>query len=84
MPFNELVEGIEKYRATVFYSSPLNEGVEEMTIIIFISMFVFAVITYLFFLGAGKCKSDYERELEDKEQMEYLRNYKNGGKKSGK
>ena len=25
-----------------------------------------------------------ERELEDKEQMEYLRNYKNGGKKSGK
>lgn len=53
-------------------------------IILFIFMFGFAVITYLFFLGVGKCKSDYERELEDKEQIEYLRNYKNGGKKSGK
>ena len=52
--------------------------------IIFIFMFGFAVITYLFFLGASKCKSDYERELEDKEQMEYLKQYKNGGKKSGK
>ena len=52
--------------------------------IIFIFMFGFAVITCLFFLGAGKCKSDYERETEDKEQMEYLKQYKNGGKKSGK
>ncbi len=55
-----------------------------MVVIIFICMFVFAVITYLFFLGAGMCKTDYERELEDKEQMEYLKQYKNGGKKSGK
>ncbi len=55
-----------------------------MTKIIFIIMFVFAIITYLIFLGASKCKSDYERELEDKEQMKYLEQYKNGGKKSGK
>ena len=26
-------------------------------------------------------KTDEERELEDKEQIEYLRNYKNGGNK---
>ena len=83
MPFDELEEGIENTGLLYFYSSPLNEGVEEMTII-FIFMFGFAVITYLFFLGAGKCKSDYEREIEDKEQMEYLKQYKNGGKKSGK
>ena len=55
-----------------------------MTKLIFIIMFVFAIITYLIFLGASKCKSDYERELEDKEQMKYLEQYKNGGKKSGK
>ena len=77
------MEGIENTGLLYLYGSPLNEGVEEMTII-FIFMFGFAVITYLFFLGASKCKSDYERELEDKEQMEYLRNYKNGGKKNGK
>ena len=28
-------------------------------------------------------KTDREREIEDNEQLEYIRNYKNGGNKGG-
>ena len=35
---------------------------------------------YLVIVGTDKCKTDEEREFEDKEQMNYLRNYKNGDK----
>lgn len=43
------------------------------------SVLFFLLITgclYLVILGSSKNKSDIERKIEDKEQMEYLRNYK--------
>lgn len=35
-----------------------------------------AVVTYSLLTYASKSKSDYERELDDKEQMEYLHSLK--------
>lgn len=43
--------------------------------ILLIDMFIVAVFMYLVILGASKNKTAEERRLEDKEQMEYLRNY---------
>lgn len=48
-------------------------------IFIISSVLFFLLITeclYLVILGSSKNKSDIERKIEDKEQMEYLRNYK--------
>lgn len=48
-------------------------------IFIISSVLFFLLITgclYLVILGRSKNKSDIERKIEDKEQMEYLRNYK--------
>ena len=45
-------------------------------IIIFIILALVAIFTYLIILGASMNKSDEERELEDQEQIEYLKNYK--------
>ncbi len=44
-------------------------------IVIFIFMTIIGIFTYLLILGADKCKTDYERKLEDKEQVEFLRKY---------
>ena len=35
---------------------------------------------YLVIVGANKNKTDEERSYEDEEQMNYLKNYKKGGK----
>ena len=43
------------------------------------SVLFFCLITaflYLVILGSSKNKSDMERQIEDKEQMDYLKNYK--------
>ena len=48
-------------------------------IFIISSVLFFLLITgclYLVIVGSSKNKSDIERQIEDKEQMEYLRNYK--------
>ena len=42
------------------------------------SVLIFLLITgclYLVILGINKNKSDIERQIEDKEQMEYLKKY---------
>ena len=45
-------------------------------IIFFIILVLIAIFTYLVILGASMRKTDEERMLEDQEQMEYLRNYR--------
>ena len=47
-------------------------------IFIIFSVLFFLLITgclYLVILGSNKSKSDIERQIEDKEQMEYLKKY---------
>lgn len=45
--------------------------------IIYIVLVLIAIFTYLIILGASKSKTDIERIIEDQEQMEYLKNYRN-------
>ena len=55
-----------------------------MKVILIILLVIFLLIgifTYLIILGASIYKSDIEREIEDQEQIEYLRNLKKGGNK---
>lgn len=47
--------------------------------ILLILIVIIALFTYLIILGASKCKSIEEQNIEDDEQMEYLRNYKKKG-----
>lgn len=42
--------------------------------ILLIDMFIIAIFMYLVILGASKCKTAEEIEMEDKEQMEQLKN----------
>lgn len=55
-------------------------------IILLIMIFLFAsLFTYLIIRGGSKNKTFEEKKLEDKEQLEYLRNYKSkGGKNNGR
>ena len=43
--------------------------------ILLIDMIIIAVLMYLVILGASKSKTAEEREIEDKEQIEYLKKY---------
>ena len=45
-------------------------------IIFFIILVLIAIFTYLVILGASMSKTDEEKMIEDQEQMEYLRNYR--------
>ena len=45
-----------------------------------ISVGVIAMGTYLLLVSENMNKTEEERRLEDEEQIEYLRNYKNKGK----
>lgn len=45
-------------------------------IIFFIILVLIAIFTYLVILGASMSKTNEERMIEDQEQMEYLRNYR--------
>lgn len=49
-------------------------------LVVYIIFLLITIFMYLVIVGTDKCKTDEEREFEDKEQMNYLRNYKNGGK----
>lgn len=55
-------------------------------LIIMIIFFLVIVFTYLVILGADRLETAEEKEIEDQEQMEYLKNYKNKrkGKRNGK
>ena len=48
-----------------------------------VSLLAIAFFTYILLIGANMDKTDREREIEDNEQLEYIRNYENGGKKVG-
>lgn len=54
-------------------------------LIIMIIFFVAVVFTYLVILGADKLETAEEKEIEDQEQMDYLRSYENKrkGKRNG-
>ena len=43
--------------------------------ILLIDMIIVAVLMYLVLLGANMSKTAEEREMEDKEQIEYLKKY---------
>ena len=49
-----------------------------------IIMIITAFFLYLIILGASKFKTKQEIDLEDKEQMEYLKNYKSRWKNDRK
>ena len=54
---------------------------EVIFIILLVIFVLIGIFTYLIILGASINKSDREREIENQEQMEYLRNLKKGGNK---
>lgn len=57
----------------------------KITLLIFMLIFqTIGLFTYLIIVGGNMNKTQEERELEDKEQMNYLKNYKNGGNKFAK
>ena len=62
----------------------LDEVAMFVFLILMIITFVFALGTYLLIVSENMNKTNEERMLEDEEQMEYLRNYKKGGKKKWK
>lgn len=49
-------------------------------LVVYIIFLIITIFVYLVIVGADKCKTEEERRLEDEEQMNYLKNYKNGGK----
>ena len=49
-------------------------------LVVYIICLFIAILMYLVIVGVSKCKTEEERRFEDEEQMNYLRNYKNGGK----
>ena len=56
---------------------------DKIAMITFLVVYIiFLLITIFMYLVivTDKCKTDEERKFEDEEQMNYLRNYKNGGK----
>lgn len=50
--------------------------------ILLIDMIIIAVLMYLVLLGANMSKTAEEQELEDREQMEYLKKYKSRRKRN--
>ena len=50
---------------------------------IVVSLLAITFFTYILLISANMDKTDRELEIEDNEQLEYIRNYKNGGNKGG-
>ena len=50
---------------------------------IVVSLLAITFFTYILLISDNMDKTDREREIEDNEQLEYIRNYKNGGNKGG-
>lgn len=46
----------------------------SMTILVIVMLLV-AILIVLIIIGANMSKTDYERQLEDEEQMKFLREY---------
>ncbi len=61
------------------------DGLALFTLLILMIIgLVVSIGTYLLAISNGIVKTDEERRIEDEEQMEYLRNYKKGGKRNGR
>ena len=45
-------------------------------VVVTVILVVWGFFTYLIILGGSKSKTDYERKMEDEEQMRYLSEYK--------
>ena len=59
------------------------KGNETMILkILLIDMIIVAVLMYLVLLGANMSKTAEEREMEDKEQIKYLKKYNSRRKKN--
>ena len=52
--------------------------------ILLIDMIIIAVLMYLVIVGANMFKTAEEREMENNEEMEYLKKYDSRRKKNGK
>lgn len=52
--------------------------------ILLIDMIIVAIFMFLVILGSNIDKTDRENEIEDKEQMEYLRKYKSSRQKNNR
>lgn len=52
-----------------------------MVIALIVGFILISILMLLVIIGGGMSKSEYERRMEDQEQMEYLKKYrnKNGG-----
>ena len=46
-----------------------------MAIFIIIILMLITIFTYLIILGSNMSKSDFEKQIEDEEQMEYIKKY---------
>lgn len=56
-----------------------------MAIFIIIILMLITIFTYLIILGSNMSKSDFEKQIEDEEQMEYIKKYsKRGNGKDGR
>ncbi len=51
--------------------------------IIIVILIIIAILTYMIVLGGNMNKTQEEKYIEDKEQIEYIKNYQNGGNKIG-
>ena len=61
------------------------DGLALFTLLILMIIgLVVSIGTYLLAISDGIVKTDEERRIEDEEQMEYLKNYKKGGKRNGR
>ena len=61
------------------------DGLALFTLLILMIIgLVVSIGTYLLAISDGMNKTDEERRIEDEEQMEYLKNYKKGGKRNGR
>ncbi len=48
----------------------------SMTILVIVMLLV-AILIVLIIIGANMSKTDYERQLDDEEQMKFLKEYQN-------
>ena len=50
---------------------------------VIIILIIITIFTYMIILGGNMEKTQEEQEIEDKERMEYIEDYQNGGNKIG-
>ena len=46
-----------------------------ITLLVVMILFGLTIFTYLIIVGADRCETEREKQLEDEEQIKYLKNY---------